>query len=211
MISATTSDSSGIGIEDVACIGKISGLLHSAYDNNVIGADVCSEDSYTHKARETAEFIAMPYGAMGCSADAGNLDFSGSGIEAFTCSDETYIKSGTELTLSDTSDCMSSKVEVTQVLYCSDNDQVQVSVKDLVVPLPIVAKLNKVACASAEEFAICTGDADPMISAGTFDFSGTGIEVCACTGKTMTKSGQEITISDSSDCLPSGIVVSDAK
>jgi len=170
---------------------------------------------------------------------AGKLDFSGSGIEGFTCSDKTYTKSGTELTLSDASDCLPANVEVTRVLYCSDNDQVQVTVKDSVVPLPITAKLNKVACASAEEFATCTGDADPVItaptcyrgsagalgltetvtinlktfesSAGTFDFSGTGIEAFACTGKTMTKSGQEITISDSSDCLPSGIVVSDVK
>merc|ERR1712107_705750 len=70
---------------------------------------------------------------------AGKLDFTGSGIEGFTCSDKTYTKSGTELTLSDASDCLPSNVEVTRVLYCSDNDQVQVTVKDSVVPLPITA------------------------------------------------------------------------
>jgi len=171
--------------------------------------------------------------------NAGTLDFSGSGIEGFTCTGKTYAKSGTLLTLSDVSDCVPSAVEVSKVQYCSDNDQVQVTVKDKAVPLPITAKLNKVACASEDFFASCTGAADPVItgptcykgsagalgltetvtikinsfasSAGAFDFSGTGIEAFACTGKTMSKSGQEITISDSSDCLPSGIVVSDVK
>jgi archaellum component FlaF (FlaF/FlaG flagellin family) len=170
---------------------------------------------------------------------AGKLEFSGSGIEGFTCSDKAYTKSGTDITLSDISDCLPDNVAVTSVKYCSDNDVVKVTVKDGAVPLPITATLKKIACGSATEFASCTGSADPVITqptcyrgsagalgltetvtvkvktfsapAGTLDFSGTGIEAFTCAGKTMTKSGQEITFSDSSDCLPSGIVVSDVK
>lgn len=127
----------------------------------VIGADVYSEDPYTHEARETAEFTLMQYRAMGRSTDAGNLGFSGPGTGAFICFDETYAKGSTELALDDVSECMSSKVEVTQVRYCSDNGQGQVSVSDPVVPLPIATKLNKAACTSAEEFAIYTGGVTP--------------------------------------------------
>lgn len=170
---------------------------------------------------------------------AGKLNFSGYGIEGFICSDKTYINNCIEFTLSFVSDCLPPNAEVTRVLYCSDNDKVQVVVKVSVATLSVTAKLNEVACASAEEFATHTGDTDFVItapicyrgsagalglieivtinlktfesSAGTFDFSDIGTEVVACVGKTMTKFGQEITINDSSECLPSGIVVLDVK
>lgn len=173
------------------------------------------------------------------SAGAGKLEFSGSGIEGFTCSEKTYTKSGTDVALSDLSDCLPDHVEVTKVQYCSDDDTMKVTVKDDQVPLPVSATLKKVACASNDVFASCTGDADPVITgatcykgsagalgltetvtvkindyangAGHVDFSGEGIESFSCNGKTFTKSAQDITFSDSSDCLPSGIVVSGVK
>jgi archaellum component FlaF (FlaF/FlaG flagellin family) len=173
------------------------------------------------------------------SAGAGKLEFTGSGIEGFTCSDKTFTKSGSDVSLSDLSDCLPDHVEVTKVQYCSDDDTMKVTVKDDTVPLPVSASLKNVPCAGREVFATCTGDADPVITgatcykgsagalgltetvtvkindfgngAGHVDFSGEGIESFTCAGKTFTKSGQDITFSDSSDCLPSGIVVSGVK
>jgi len=170
---------------------------------------------------------------------AGKLEFTGSGIEGFTCSDKTYTKSGSDVALSDLSDCLPSGVEVTKTQYCSDDDTMKVTVKDTSVPLPVTATLKNVPCAGREVFATCTGDADPVITettcykgsagalgltetvtvkvkdfaagAGHIDFFGDGIEAFTCTEKTFTKSGQDITFSDSSDCLPSGIVVSGVK
>jgi len=172
-------------------------------------------------------------------AGSGKLEFTGSGIEGFTCSEKTYTKSGTAITLSDLSDCLPAHVAVSKTLYCSDSDTMKVTVKDDSVPIPVTATLKKVACAGREVFASCTGEADPVItgetcykgsagalgltetvtvkvkdfasSAGHIDFSGDGIEAFTCTGKTFTKAGQDITFSDSSDCLPSGIVVSGVK
>merc|ERR1712093_514176 len=173
------------------------------------------------------------------SAGAGTIDFTGSGIEGFTCSDKTYTKSGSDVTLSDLSDCLPDHVEVSKVQYCSDDDTMKVTVKDDQVPLPVTATLKNVPCAGRDVFASCKGDADPVITgatcyrgsagalgltetvtvkindfsngAGHVDFSGEGIESFTCAEKTFTKSGQDITFSDSSDCLPSGIVVSGVK
>jgi archaellum component FlaF (FlaF/FlaG flagellin family) len=170
---------------------------------------------------------------------AGKLEFSGSGIEGFTCSDKTYTKSGSDVSLSDLSDCLPDHVEVTKTQYCSDDDTMKVTVKDDTVPIPITATLKNVPCAGRDVFASCKGDADPVITeatcwkgsagalgltetvtvkvddfgngAGHVDFSGEGIETFTCSGKTFTKSGQDITFSDSSDCLPDGIVVSGVK
>merc|ERR1712232_698978 len=150
-----------------------------------------------------------------------------------------YTKSGTDLTLSDCSDCLPDHIEVSKGQYCSDDDTVRVTVKDDTIPLPVTATLKKVPCAGREEFASCTGSDDPVITsdtcyrgkggalgltetvpvtlkqyssgAGSLDFSGDGIEAFTCSGKSFTKSGQDITLSDSSDCLPDGIVVSGVK
>jgi len=172
-------------------------------------------------------------------AGQGKLEFTGSGIEGFTCTDKSYTKSGSDVTLSDLSDCLPDHVLVTKVQYCSDDDTMKVTVKDDQVPLPVTATLKNVPCAGRDVFASCKGDADPVITeatcwkgkagalgltetvtvkvndfgngAGHVDFSGEGIESFTCSGKTFTKSGQDITFSDSSDCLPSGIVVSGVK
>merc|ERR1712039_192847 len=171
---------------------------------------------------------------------SGSIEFMGSGIEGFTCSDKTYTKSGQELSLSDLSDCLPGGVEVSKVLYCSDDDVVKVTVKDTAVPIPITATLKKSACGSVlSDLASCTGAEDPVITGptcyqgkggalgltetvtvkvktfadgkGTLDFSGSGIESFTCNDRTLTKSGQDIVFSDSSDCLPKGIVVSAVK
>merc|ERR1712032_156544 len=171
----------------------------------------------------------------------GTIDFSGSGIEGFTCADRGYTKSGSDLSLDDCSDCLPSGITVPSVKYCSDSDEVKVTVVDKAVPLPITATLKKVSCSSstATEFASCTGSDDPVITErtcyrgsagalgltetvtvslksyadgkGTLDYSGDGIEAFTCNDKTLTKSGQDITFSDSSDCLPSGIEVTAVK
>jgi archaellum component FlaF (FlaF/FlaG flagellin family) len=170
---------------------------------------------------------------------AGKMEFTGSGITGFTCSDKTYTKSGSDLALSDLSDCLPDGVEVSKAQYCSDSDTLKLTVKDTAVPIPVTATLKNVACDGFDSFKSCTGDADPVVtaaqcykgkagalgltetvtikvtdfasSAGHVDLSGEGIESFTCTGKSVTKSGQEIALEDSSDCLPSGIEVSDVK
>merc|ERR1712048_1273826 len=76
-------------------------------------------------------------------AGQGSIEFSGTGIEGFTCTDKTYTKSGTDLTLSDCSDCLPDHIEVSKVQYCSDDDTVKVTVKDDTIPLPVTATLKR--------------------------------------------------------------------
>merc|ERR1712232_241495 len=114
-------------------------------------------------------------------------------------------------------------------------DTITVTVKDKKVPLPVTATLTKVACPTEVSVPLktCTGSADPpsaplcyegsagalglkedvtvklntfAAGKGTMDLTGSGIEKITCTGKSFTKSGQEIT-PDISDCLPSLVIV----
>merc|ERR1712137_620841 len=79
----------------------------------------------------------------------GTMDLSGSGIEKFTCSDHSFTKNGQEISV-DVTDCVPSAITVSDVKYCSDSDQIKVTVKDKSVPLPISALLSKVPCAADE-------------------------------------------------------------
>jgi hypothetical protein len=78
----------------------------------------------------------------------GSMSLSGSGIESFTCADHSFTKSGQEISV-DVSDCVPSGIEVSDVKYCSDSDQIKVTVKDTAVPLPISALLSKTSCAQS--------------------------------------------------------------
>merc|ERR1711908_240977 len=78
----------------------------------------------------------------------GSLDLAGSGIEAFTCKDHSFTKSGQEIAV-DVSDCVPSGISVSDVKYCSDSNQIKVTVKDKAVPLPISALLSKKSCAQS--------------------------------------------------------------
>jgi len=89
---------------------------------------------------------------------AGSLDFSGDGIIAFTCSGKQLTKSGQDISLEDSSDCLPSGVEVSAIKYCSDSDTIKVTVKDTAVPIPVSALLSKVACSTDElEEVVATG------------------------------------------------------
>jgi len=77
----------------------------------------------------------------------GTMDLSGSGIKSFTCTDHSFTKSGQEVSV-DVSDCVPSGITVSDVKYCSDSDQIKVTVKDKTVPIPISALLSKVSCLS---------------------------------------------------------------
>lgn len=122
--------------------------------------------------------------------------------------------------------------------YCSDSDEVKLTVKDSRSPLAISGSLKAVPC-SRSSTATCTGDADLVVSgptcylgqggalgltetvtitvnsfsggAGTVDILGDGALPFSCLARTFTKSGQELTLSDTSDCLPSRLKLSDAK
>jgi len=76
------------------------------------------------------------------------MDLSGSGIESFTCKDHSFTKSGQEISV-DVSDCVPHAITVSDVKYCSDSDQIKVTVKDKTVPLPISAMLSKTTCAKS--------------------------------------------------------------
>merc|ERR1712195_353215 len=82
------------------------------------------------------------------SGGAGHIDVAGDGIEAFTCSNHGFTKSGQAIT-TDLSDCQPDGIAISKVLYCSDQDTVKVTVKDTTVPIPVTATLKKVDCASA--------------------------------------------------------------
>jgi hypothetical protein len=169
---------------------------------------------------------------------SGKVSFTGSGVEAFTCSHKSYTHTGLDLDLEDLSDCMPSTVSIKELQYCSDSDAIDVSVKVKDVPLAIKTALTRIAC-DGEDYESCQGSADPVVteptcyqgrggalgltetvtvilndfsdSAGHLDFSGDGIIGFSCTGKSLTKSGQEISLEDSSDCLPDGVEVSSVK
>merc|ERR1712066_586500 len=83
----------------------------------------------------------------------GTMDLSGSGIEKFTCSDHAFTKTGQEISV-DVSDCVPSAITVSDVKYCSDSDQIKLTVKDKSVPLPISALLSKVSCATGSATSI---------------------------------------------------------
>merc|ERR1712070_916323 len=96
---------------------------------------------------------------------AGSLDFSGEGIIGFTCSGKQMTKSGQDISLEDSSDCLPNGVEVSAVKYCSDSDTIKSTVKDKAVPLPVSAQLSKVACEGANS--ACSGSEDPVITEPT--------------------------------------------
>merc|ERR1719359_44070 len=167
----------------------------------------------------------------------GTMSLSGSGIESFTCKDHSFTKSGQEISV-DVSDCVPSGIAVSDVQYCSDSDQIKVTVKDKAVPLPISALLSKTSCTQSvsSNMGTCSGSADPAAStcyegsagalgvketvkvnlkkfgagAGTMDLTGTGVKGFTCADHSFTKAGQEVTL-DLSDCLPSGVTVPDVK
>jgi len=169
---------------------------------------------------------------------SGVVSFTGTGVEGFTCSSKSYTHTGLDLELEDLSDCLPDLVQIKKLQYCSDSDEVDVSVKVSVVPIPIKASLTRVAC-DGENWNSCKGSEDPVITAptcyqgrggalgltetvtvkindfadgaGSLDFSGDGIIGFTCSGKQLTKSGQDISLEDSSDCLPSGVEVSSIK
>jgi cathepsin L len=84
------------------------------------------------------------------AASVGHVDIIGSGIQDISCTSKTVNKSGQDLT-TDLSDCLPSDVAITALKYCSDTDEISVTVKDKSVPLPVSATLKKVDCASVSD------------------------------------------------------------
>merc|ERR1712232_1186023 len=77
---------------------------------------------------------------------AGHVDVSGGGIESFTCSNKAVSKHGQDISTDSLTDCLPSAIQLKTLEYCSDQDQIKVTVKDKAVPLPITAYLTKVDC-----------------------------------------------------------------
>lgn len=185
-------------------------------------------------------------GAMGVKEDVkvkllsyangkGTMDLQGSGIEGIKCTGKNFTKNGAKL-IPDISACLPKLISLNKVEYCSDQDQVFVTVKDSKVPVPVSATLKKVSC-PVEGAALknrCSGSADPTgtfpkcyegasgamgveedikvkifsysSGKGTMDLVGSGVKGIKCSGKGFTKSGQQITPA-MSDCLPKVISV----
>jgi len=80
---------------------------------------------------------------------AGHIEVAGDGIEAFTCSNKEFSKSGQDI-VTDLTDCQPSGIAITAIKYCSDQDTVKVTVKDDTVPIPVTATMKRVDCASTE-------------------------------------------------------------
>lgn len=95
---------------------------------------------------------------------AGQVDLVGSGALGFTCANRTFNKSGQKVSV-DLSHCLPRGVEVSDVEYCSDTDTVDITVKDVHLPIPIGATLEKVPCDQGEfnllTFASCKGLGNP--------------------------------------------------
>jgi len=167
------------------------------------------------------------------ASGAGHINVAGDGIEGFTCDNHDFTKSGQGIT-TDLTDCQPDKISISNVLYCSDQDTIKVTVKADAVPIPISTQLSRVDCASRQAAASCSGSEDPDVSsprcyhgsggalgltenvdikisdysggAGHIDVAGDGIEAFTCANHGFTKSGQSI-VTDLSDCQPDAISI----
>merc|ERR1711862_507982 len=163
---------------------------------------------------------------------AGLVDFTGAGMEAFTCSGKQITKTDSDVDLEDSSECLPDGIALQNLQYCSGDDTIHLKIKDSGdhIPLPIPMTLKRV---SSAERGACKGTDDPMpgdykgtvgipglanedvtISlksfaggSGVVDFTGAGMEAFTCSGKQITKSGSDVDLEDSSDCLPDGIAL----
>jgi hypothetical protein len=100
------------------------------------------------------------------AAGKGIMDLTGSGITGINCKQHSFSKKGQAIT-TDLSDCLPNNVQVEKVSYCSDQDSIQVKVKDTKVPFPITATLPRIDCSALElqtTWTSCTGSKDPTIT-----------------------------------------------
>jgi len=162
---------------------------------------------------------------------AGHIEVSGSGIEAFTCTNKEFTKADQSIS-TDLTDCQPDGISISAIKYCSDQDTIKVTVKADAVPLPVTATMQKVDCASRQALATCSGTDDPVVTepicyhgkggalgltetvdvkiddfadgAGHIEVAGDGIEAFTCANKEFSKGGQDIT-TDLTDCQPDGI------
>jgi len=151
------SDTVAVTVKDKAVPIPITATLKkvSCAESNEIEFATCTGSSdppaspacYEGKAGALGLTEDVKVDVKGYASGKGTMDLTGSGIEAFTCKDHSFTKSGQEISV-DVSDCVPSAITVSDVKYCSDSDQVKVTVKDKAVPIPISAILSKVACAS---------------------------------------------------------------
>jgi len=111
-------------------------------------ADPAGAGCYEGKAGALGLTETVKVDVKAIASGKGTMDLSGSGIESFTCADHSFTKSGQEISV-DVSDCAPSAITVSDVKYCSDSDQIKVTVKDKAVPIPISALLSKVSCSSS--------------------------------------------------------------
>jgi hypothetical protein len=236
-IAVTVKDKS-VPLPITAALSKVSCPESSTEFATCYGtADPSVGNCYEGKAGALGKTESVKVDIKAFAAGRGTMDLSGSGIEAFTCSDHSFTKSGQEISV-DVTDCVPSAITVSDVKYCSDSDQIKVTVKDKAIPLPVSALLSKASCSAPDEaqFSTCSGSADPSAATcyegksgalgktesvkvdikafasgkGSMDLSGGGIEAFTCSDHSFTKSGQEISV-DVTDCVPSAITVSEVK
>merc|ERR1711957_315317 len=134
---------------DVKLVDYASGAGHiNVAGDGIADPDVSSPRCYHGKGGALGLTENVDVKLSDFSGGAGHIDVAGDGIEAFTCSNHGFTKSGQAIT-TDLSDCQPDGIAISKVLYCSDQDTVKVTVKDTTVPIPVTATLKKVDCASA--------------------------------------------------------------
>merc|ERR1719453_361861 len=111
-------------------------------------ADIASDVCYSGSAGALGLKETVTVTIHDFANSAGHVDVVGSGIEDISCKGKSVSKSGQDLT-ADLSDCLPSAVEITSLKYCSDSDEISVTVKDKSVPLPVSATLKKCGMSSS--------------------------------------------------------------
>jgi cathepsin L len=110
-------------------------------------ADITSDVCYTGSAGALGLKETVTVTIHDFASSAGHIDVVGSGIEDISCKGKAVSKSGQDLS-TDLADCLPSAVSITSIKYCSDSDEISVTVKDKSVPIPVSATLKKADCAS---------------------------------------------------------------
>jgi C1A family cysteine protease len=110
-------------------------------------ADISTDACYSGSAGALGLTETVTVTIHDFASSAGHVDVIGSGIESISCQNKAVSKNGQDLS-ADLADCLPSAVAITALKYCSDSDEISVTVKDKAVPLPVTAKLKKTDCSS---------------------------------------------------------------
>jgi C1A family cysteine protease len=137
-------------IGDIVITTYSQGLEVGSCKGSADPADISADTCYSGSAGALGLKETVTVTIHNFASSKGSIDVVGSGIEDISCKNKDVSKSGQDLS-TDLSDCLPSAVEITAIKYCSDSDEISVTVKDKSVPLPVSATLKKVDCGSVTD------------------------------------------------------------